>query len=102
MQNNILNEIFNETDKIDTHTNNQCMYCGANLPNDYTTKCDICGYDSAEEFTCPYKVMKEIPTVHKTPITLAFCQLSKKQCRVKGLDYEVCSVFRSLDSLKGD
>lgn len=95
-------KIFEEVDQIDTHTNNLCINCGANLSNDYATKCEICGYDSMNEFTCPYKVIKSIPTVHKTPITLAFCQLSKKQCNVVGLDYEICSVFRSLDSLKGD
>lgn len=102
MENNILNEIFEEVDKIDTHTNNQCINCGANLPNEYATKCEVCGYDCISEFTCPYKVIKEIPSIHKSPITLAFCQLTKKQCRVSGLDFEVCSVFRSLDSLKDD
>ena len=94
-------KIFEEVDQIDTHTNNLCINCGANLPNDYATKCEVCGYDCISEFTCPYKVMKSIPTVHKTPITLAFCQLTK-QCSVSGLDFEICSVFRSLDSLKGD
>lgn len=101
MENN-LEKLFEEADKIDTHIDNQCINCGAILPDEYTTKCEICGYDSISEFTCPYKIMKEIPTIHKTPISLAFCQLSRKQCRVSGLDYEICSVFRSLDSLKDE
>ena len=101
MLNNTLNEIFNEVDKIDTHTNNQCMNCGANLPNEYATKCEVCGYDCISEFSCPYKVIKQIPT-QNSPVTLAFCELSKKQCNVQGLDFEICSVFRSLDSLKED
>lgn len=100
MENTILDNIFEEVDKIDIHTNNQCMNCGANLPNDYATKCEICGYDCISEFTCPYKIIKEIPSIHKKPIHLAFCQLTKKQCSITGLDFEICSVFRSLDSLK--
>lgn len=101
MSSRILNEIFEEIDKIDTHTNNQCMNCGANLPSDYATKCEVCGYDCVEEFTCPYKIIKQIPT-NKSPVTLSFCQLSKKQCNIVGTDFEICSVFRSLDSLKGE
>lgn len=97
---NRLNEIFEEIDQIDDHTNNFCVNCGARLENDYTTHCNICGYDLEEPFICPYKIMKEIPTIHKAPITMAFCRLTRKQCRVVGLDYEVCSVFRSLDSIK--
>lgn len=100
MENNTLDKIFAETDKIATSTTNQCINCGAVLENDYTTKCNVCGYDSINEFTCPYKVIKEIPSVHKSPIHLAFCELSRKQCKVNGLDYEICSTFRSLDSFK--
>lgn len=102
MMDQTLNKIFEEVDQISTHTENQCLNCGANLSNDFTTKCEVCGYDSAEQFTCPYKVIKEIPSVHKLPIHLAFCTLTKKQCNIVGLDFEVCSVFRSLDSLKDE
>lgn len=99
MVNNTLNEIFAETDKITIQTCNQCFNCGANLPDEYSTKCEVCGYDSMNEFSCPYKVSKEVPITNRK-IILSFCELTKKQCKVSGLDYEVCSVFRSLDNLK--
>lgn len=103
MENN-LEKIFEEVDAIDDHTSNVCVNCGARLSNDYTTHCEICGYDFEEPFTCPYQVSASVPdkfNLSKT-VTLTFCQLTKKQCKVKGLDYEVCSVFRSLDSIKQD
>lgn len=94
MENN-LTKLFEDTDKIDEHSNNICMNCGATLGNDFTTKCPVCGYDSEELFTCPYQVQAEVQG-H----SLLFCQLSKKQCKVDGLNFEICPVFRSLDSIK--
>lgn len=96
MENN-LTEIFEEIDQIDDHSNNVCVNCGALLENDYTTHCNLCGYDFEEPFTCPYQVPANVSNV-----PLNFCQLTRKQCKVKGLDYEVCSVFRSLDSIKNN
>lgn len=101
MENN-LDRIFEEADAIDDHTNNLCVNCGSKLNNDYTTHCDICGYDLTEPFICPYKIIENVPTVNNEPVAVAFCQLTRKPCRVNGLDYEVCSVFRSLDSIKHD
>lgn len=101
MVSNTLTEIFNETDKIGMHSVNQCINCGAILENDYATKCEICGYDSINEFTCPYKIIKDLKLPDKI-VQLGFCELTKKQCKVKGLDFEICSTFRSLDTLKID
>lgn len=95
---NSLSNIFEETDSIDIHTNNVCFNCGAKLENDYTTKCSQCGYDAEELYSCPYKVQKEIQIENK-PVTLSFCELSRKQCKISGLDYEICPIFRSLDSI---
>lgn len=95
---NRLEEIFEEVDKIDDHTNNVCVNCGSKLRDDYTTHCDICGYNLEEPFTCPYIVLVNVQNLPPTN----FCQLTKKLCKIKGLDYEVCSVFRSLDSIKDD
>ena len=99
--NQSLTKLFEEADKIETHTINQCLNCGAILESDYATKCEICGYDSINEFTCPYKITKSIKLPDKV-ISLDFCELTKKQCKVDGLDFEVCSTFRSLDTLKMD
>lgn len=94
---NSLAKIFEEVDKLDDHSNNICVNCGAILGNDYTTHCEICGYDLQEPFICPYKLSASVQNT-----LLDFCQLTRKQCKVKGLDYEVCSVFRSLDSIKNN
>lgn len=100
MENNLI-KMFEETDKIEVAEDNQCINCGALLANEYSTKCEICGYDSAEEFTCPYKIFKEVKLPNET-ISLGFCELNRKQCKVQGLDFEICSTFRSLDSFKED
>ena len=99
MINTTLNSLFEDSDKVEVQTQNQCMNCGASLPDEFTTKCEICGYDSSEEFTCPYKIEKEVPLAGKI-VALGFCELTRKQCKIRGLDYEVCTTFRSLDTLK--
>lgn len=98
--NNQLNYIIEQAEDLPVNSLNQCINCGAYLPSDYATKCLICGYDSAEQFECPYKVNKRIQLSNANIVDMSFCSLTKKQCRVQSLDYEICSTFRSLDFLK--
>ena len=58
--NNQLNYIIEQAEDLPINSLNQCINCGAYLPNEYATKCLICGYDSAEQFECPYKVNKRV------------------------------------------
>lgn len=99
MKSNKLDEIFAEVDKVTINLENQCINCGASLSNDYSTKCEVCGYDSENEFMCPYKTVRDIKLPDKI-VELGFCILTKQQCKVRGLDFEICSTFRSLDGLK--
>lgn len=102
MSNNIL-EIFDRMDDIQGLVENQCPNCGANLSDPYTTKCNICGYDQKDLYVCPYKIFKQFKLKNsKEIVDLGFCELTKKQCKIEGLDYEICPTFRSLDSLGGD
>ena len=99
---NIL-EIFDKMDNIEGLIENQCPNCGANLHDPYATKCDLCGFDQKVLYVCPYKVFKKFKLKDSNEIKeLGFCELTKKQCNIEGLDYEICSTFRSLDSLGGD
>lgn len=100
---NNLEKIIEQADQLPIDIPNQCPNCGAQLPGDYATQCEICGYNLSEiDFECPYKidqVVKMTSPLDKK-ITLSFCKLTKKQCKVSGFDFEICSTFRSLDSLK--
>lgn len=98
---NKIDNLFNSIDKIKPNIANQCMNCGAQLTDDYSTTCIICGFDSSDVFECPYKVIQNIKLAsNQKTIELGFCNLTKKQCRVQGFDFEICSTFRSLDSIK--
>lgn len=94
-----LNEIFEEVDKIESDNNNLCPVCGSNLPDDQASTCLVCGFDFDEIFSCPYALNKTVQIGTREPVNLCFCELTRKQCKVKGLDFEICSTFRSLDSI---
>lgn len=92
---NKLNNIFEEVDRLEPSSLNVCVNCGAQLESEYATHCNICGYDSAEAFSCPYQVKASVQGQE-----LVFCELTRKQCKVEALDFEICPTFRSLDLIK--
>lgn len=53
-----------------------CPNCGENTEE---TRCD-CGFSFNDIFICPYNKEQK-------------CILVDKPCKVRGLDYELCSIF---------